>query len=414
MENVDLIDRLKLRVGYGETSNQAIAPYKTLGLLNTRPYNFDENYLTGYYISELPNKNLGWEYTTTWNYGLDFSILNSRLSGTLEYYNQHTKDILLRVNLPSTTGVPSYMANIGETRNSGIEFSLNGVILENHNGWNWEAGINLYHNKNELLSLTSGQKQDEGNWWFVGYPINVVYDHEKIGLWQEGDPHLDILEPGGNVGMIKVKYAGEYNADGTPVRKIDAEDRQIQELDPLFQGGFNTRVSYKGFDLNIVGGFKSGGKLISTLYGGTSYLNQLTGRHGNVDVDYWTPENTGAKYPRPGGIRSADNMKYANTMAMFDASYGKIRVITLGYNLPQDLIKKWGLERVRVYATVQNPFVLLSPYHNESGLDPESNSYGDENQAISGDNAQYKPRLPIVGYNTPSTRNFLFGINLTF
>ena len=412
--DVKWIDRLKLRVGYGETSNQAIDPYKTLGLLNTRPYNFDEQYLTGYYISELPNKKLGWEYTTTWNYGLDFSFLNNRLSGTFEYYNQHTKDILLRVNLPSTTGVPSYTANIGETRNKGFELSLNGVILDNYKGWNWELGVNLYSNRNELLGLTSGQMRDEGNWWFVGHPINVVYDYEKVGLWQAGDPHLDILEPGGNVGMIKVKYTGEYNADGTPARKIDTDDRQIIELDPKFQGGFNTRVTYKGIDLSVVGGFKSGGKLISTLYGGTSYLNQLTGRHGNVDVDYWTPENTGAKYPRPGGVLSGDNQKYANTMALFDASYVKIRVITLGYSLPQDLIKKWGLERVRIYATIQNPFVLFSSYNNESGLDPESNSYGDENQAVSGDNAQYEPRLPIVGYNTPSTRNFLFGINLTF
>ena len=414
MENLSLIDRLKLRVGYGETSNQAIDPYKTLGLLNTRPYNFDEQYLTGYYISELPNKKLGWEYTTTWNYGLDFSILNNRLSGTIEYYNQHTKDILLRVNLPSTTGVPSYMANIGETRNRGVELSLNGVILDNYNGWTWEAGVNLYTNQNELLSLTSGQKKDEGNWWFVGHPINVVYDHEKIGLWQEGDPYLSILEPGGNVGMIKVKYTGEYNADGTPTRKIDAEDRQILELDPKFQGGFNTRASYKGFDLNVVGGFKSGGRLISTFYGGTSYLNQLTGRHGNVNVDYWTPENTGAKYPRPGGILSADNQKYANTLALFDASYVKIRVITLGYSLPQKWLKHIGVERLRLYATAQNPFVLFSPYHSESGLDPESNAYGDEFQAISGSSAQYRPRLPIVGYNTPSTRNYLFGINITF
>jgi TonB-linked SusC/RagA family outer membrane protein len=408
------VNQLKLRVGFGETSNQAIDPYKTLGRLTARPYNFDETYLTGYYISELPNKNLGWEYTSTWNYGLDFSFLNKRLSGTIEYYKQHTKDILLSVLLPSTTGVPTYMANIGETSNKGFEFSLNGVILDDLNGWSWDAGINLYSNRNELLALTSGQERDTGNGWFVGHPINVVYDYQKIGLWQQGDPYLSILEPGGNVGMIKVLYTGEYNADGTPARNINADDRQITDLESDFQGGFNTRVGYKGLDLTVVGGFKSGGTLISTLYGGTSYLNNLAGRHGNVNVDYWTPENTDGKYPRPGGILSGDSPKYANTMALFDASYLKVRVITLGYTFNQKCIKSLGMENLRVYATVQNPFVLFSAYHDESGLDPESNSYGNENQAISGANAQYETRLPIVGYNTPSTKNYLFGLSITF
>jgi TonB-linked SusC/RagA family outer membrane protein len=410
----DWVNQLKLRVGYGETSNQAIDPYKTLGRLTARPYNFDETYLTGYYISELPNKNLGWEYTTTWNYGLDFSLFSKRLSGTIEYYNQHTKDILLSVNLPSTTGVPNYMANIGETQNKGFELSLNGVILDNFNGWTWDLGLNLYTNRNKLLALTSGQERDTGNGWFVDHPINVIYDYKKIGIWQQGDPYLNILEPGGNVGMIKVLYTGEYNADGTPVRNINADDRQITELEANFQGGFNTRVGYKGFDLTIVGGFKSGGTLISTLYGGTSYLNNLAGRHGNVDVDYWTPENTSGKYPRPGGILSGDSPKYANSMALFDASYLKVRVITLGYTFKQKCVKNLGIDNLRLYATVQNPFVLFSDYHSESGLDPESNSYGNENQAISGSNAQYQTRLPIVGYNTPSTKNYLFGLSITF
>jgi TonB-linked SusC/RagA family outer membrane protein len=408
------VNQLKLRVGYGETSNQAIDPYKTLGRLTARPYNFDETYLTGYYISELPNKKLGWEYTSTWNYGLDFSFLNKRLNGTIEYYAQHTKDILLSVRLPSTTGVPTYMANIGETQNKGFELSLNGVILDNFNGWSWDVGVNLYSNRNELLALTSGQERDTGNGWFVGHPINVVYDYKKIGIWQQGDPYLDILEPGGNVGMIKVLYTGDYNADGTPARKIDTDDRQITDLEADFQGGFNTRVGYKGFDLSLVGGFKSGGTLISTLYGGTSYLNNLAGRHGNVNVDYWTPENTSGKYPRPGGILAGDSPKYANTMALFDASYLKVRVITLGYTFNQKCIKSLGMDNLRVYATVQNPFVLFSDYNNESGLDPESNSYGNENQAISGANAQYQTRLPIVGYNTPSTKNYLFGLSITF
>ncbi|MDR0566997.1 MAG: TonB-dependent receptor [Prevotellaceae bacterium] len=414
MGGLSWLSALKLRVGYGETSNQAIDPYKTLGLLNTRFYNFGDSesgYATGYYVSELPNVGLGWEYTQTWNFGADFSLLNKRLSGTIEYYRQHTKDILLSVDLPSTTAVPSYMANIGETENNGFELSLNGVILDNLNGFTWEAGVNFYANRNKLLSLASGEEKNEGNWWFVGYPIDVIFDYKKVGIWQEGDPYLDILEPGGNPGMIKVEYTGEYNPDGTPVRQIGADDRQPQSMEPDFQGGFNTRLAYRGFDLSVVGAFKSGGTLISTLHGATSYLNNLNGRAGNVDVDYWMPNNPGGKYPRPGGLTSADSPKYANTLAYFDASYLKIRAITLGYDFDRRWLKNVGLSRLRLYATVQNPLVLFSPFHSESGMDPETNSYGDENQSVT---TQIQERLPIVGKNTPVTRNYLFGLSLTF
>lgn len=410
MENVNWLDNLKVRIGYGQTSNQSVPSYKTLGLLGTRPYNFGEANAVGYYVSELPNQALGWEYSETWNYGMDFSLFNNRLSGTVEYYVQDTKDLLLSVGLPSTSGVSSYMANVGKSQNKGFELSLNGTILDNVNGWTWDMGINLYANKNKLVSLASGQTRDENNWWFVGRPIDVIYDYEKIGLWQENDKYRDILEPGGNAGMIKVKYDGEYNADGSPTRKIGPEDRQILDVNPDFQGGFNTRVAYKGFDLSIVGAFKSGGTLISTLYSSSGYLNMMNGRRNNVKVDYWTPENIGAKYPKPGGIDSGDNPKYGSTLGYFDASYLKIRTITLGYDFKSHITKKLGVNKLRVYTTIQNPFVLFSPYHNESGMDPETNSYGDENQAVK----TYKQRLLVIGTNAPATRNYLIGLNVTF
>ncbi|TYP97243.1 TonB-linked SusC/RagA family outer membrane protein [Sphingobacterium allocomposti] len=412
MENVNWLDALKLRVGYGQTSNQSVDPYKTLGLLSTRPYNFGREFAIGYYVSELPNAALGWEYTTTWNYGLDFSVFNSRLRGTVEYYTQHTKDLLLSVGLPSTAGVGSYMANVGETQNKGFELSLDGLILNSENGWSWEAGVNFYLNRNKLLALSSGRLRDEANWWFVGHPIDVIYDYERVGLWQEGDPHLDILEPGGNVGMIKVKYTGEFNADGTPVRQINAEDRQIINTNPNFEGGFNTRVSYKGFDLGMVAAYRNGGVLISSLYSSSGYLNLLSGRRNNVKVDYWTPENTNAKYPKPGGIESNDNPKYGSTLGYFDASYLKVRTITLGYNFRNDgWLKQRGISGLRLYGTVQNPFVLFSPYHRESGMDPEPNSYGNENQAVT---TSFQERMLIIGTNTPANRNYMIGLNLTF
>ncbi|SHH69710.1 SusC/RagA family TonB-linked outer membrane protein [Flavobacterium defluvii] len=419
LKNVSWVNLLKLRAGYGETSNQAVSPYATLGALSTRPYNFGNTNSTGVYVTELPNPDLGWEYSTTWNYGLDFAFLNNRLSGTIEYYKTNTKDLLQRVNLPATSGVSSYVANVGETENKGYEIALNGVILDNPKGLSWTVGVNFYANQNKLVKLASGAQRDEANSWFVGYNINSIYDYEKVGIWQQGDPYMSILEPGPTgvndqgtvVGSIKVKYTGDFNPDGSPTRAINTSDRQIIETDPDFQGGFNTSLTYKGFDFSAVGAFKSGGVLISTLYGGNSYLNLLNGRRSNVDVDYWTPNNTDAEFPNPRGIRSGDNPKYISTMGYFDASYLKIRALTLGYTLDQEFMRSLGIEKLRLYFTAQNPFVLFSPYHKQSGMDPETNSYGDENQAVT---TSYQRRFLVIGTNTPSTRNFLFGLNLTF
>lgn len=423
MSKIGFVNALKLRVGYGETSNQAIAPYSTLGRLETRPYNFGPtNYGTGYYVSQLPNPELGWEFSKTINVGLDFALFKNRLTGSIEYYKTETEDILLSLGLPPTSGVTSYTANIGTVENKGFELSMNGVIIDNKNGWTWEAGVNFFVNNNKLTSLASGQTRDEANWWFVGHNINSIFDYKRIGLWNNSkdsaDGFLNVLEVGGNVGMIKVEYTGPRDANGRPTRAIGAEDRQILDVDPDFQGGFNTRVSFKGFDLGVVGFFRKGGILFSSIHGSSGYLNLLSGRRNNLNVDYWTPTNTDAKYPKPGGIVSSDNPKYGSTLSYFDGSFLKIRTITLGYDFNRSLIKNQNI-RLRMYFTAQNPFVLFSPFHKESGLDPETNSFGDQGQnvasggAISGNN-QLLRRLLIVGYNTPTTRNYIIGVNLNF
>ncbi|MFC3199396.1 SusC/RagA family TonB-linked outer membrane protein [Parapedobacter deserti] len=411
MQGIPQINMLKLRVGWGQTSNQAVATYSTLGALSTRPYNFGSDFAVGYFVNQLPSPHLGWEFSNTANFGLDFSLLNHRLSGTVEYYITKTKDLLLNKGLPPSSGVNSITENVGRTQNKGIELALNGTILDNRNGWTWEAGVNLYANRNLLVSLASGLDRNESNWWFVGHPIDVIYDFKRIGLWQEGDPHRNILEPDENtLGMIKVEYFGDYDENGVPTRAINGDyDRVPIDMQPNFQGGFNTRVAYKGFDLSAVGLFKSGGILNSSIYGSNGYLNLLNGRNGNIKVDYWTPDNTGAKYPNPEGPRSGDNLKYMSTMGYFNASFLKIRTLTLGYDFSQ--LRRSGVN-LRLYVTAQNPFVLFSPYHKESGMDPEPNSFGNENAAVNlSDNLR---RITTLGTNTPATRNYLIGVNLTF
>jgi TonB-linked SusC/RagA family outer membrane protein len=416
MKGVEWVNSLKLRAGYGQTSNQSVAPYATLGQLSVRPYNFGSTNANGYYVTVLPNPELGWEFSKTKNIGLDFTLFDSRLSGTVEGYVTNTNNLLLSVGLPSTSGVSSYTGNVGSTQNKGFEVSLNGVIINNKNGWSWEAGVNLYRNVNKIVSLASGQTRDESNWLFVGHPLNVIYDYKKVGIWQanEATAVKQYEGSGGQVGMIKVLYTGGHNADGSPSRIIGSDDRQILDADPKFQGGFNTKVTYKSIDLTVVGAFVNGGILNSTLYGSNGYLNLEDGRRGQIDINYWTPDNPGGQFPDPNGPKNSNNPKYGSTLGYFDGSYLKVRAITLGYNFEGKWMNRIGLKRLRIYATAQNPFVFFSPYYKQSGMDPEPNSFANDGANMAVAYGYGQRRLLTVGYNTPNTRNYLLGLNVSF
>jgi TonB-dependent starch-binding outer membrane protein SusC len=159
--------------------------------------------------------------------------------------------------------------------------------------------------------------------------------------------------------------------------------------------------------------FQNGGMLVSTLYSSNGYLNLLSGRRNNVKVDYWTPTNTNATYPKPGGKMSGDNPIYGSTLGYFNASYLKVQTLSLGYNFANmNWAKNVGITRARLYFMVQNPFVMFSPYYKETGMDPQTNSYGDQNAAVPLSSSLH--RILTVGTNTPETRNYLLGINLTF
>ncbi|WP_121196778.1 MULTISPECIES: SusC/RagA family TonB-linked outer membrane protein [Mucilaginibacter] len=416
MQNLSWVNSLKLRVGYGETSNQSVAPYATLGQLSVRPYNFGATNANGYYVTQLPNPDLGWEYSKTKNLGLDFSLFNNRLTGTAEAYITETDNLLLSVGLPATSGVSSYTGNVGSTSNKGFEITLNGVIINNKNGWTWEAGVNFYRNVNRITALASGQQQDVNNWLFVGHPLNVIYDYKKIGIWQASEAATvkQYEGPAGVPGMVKVLYTGTYNPDGSPTRNISAADQQVLDADPDFQGGFNTRVAYKAFDFSIVGAFVHGGILNSTLYGANGYLNLESGRAGQINIDYWTPDNPNAQFPDPASPKSSNNPKYGSTSGYFDASYMKIRAITLGYNVAGKWLKSAGIKKLHVYTTAQNPFIFFSPYYKLSKQDPEPNSYANDSSNMAVAYGSGQSRLLTVGYNTPSTRNYLLGLNVTF
>ena len=412
LSDVNAISQLKLRIGYGQTSNQSVDPYSTLGGLSQVPYNFGTVNKYGAYVTDLPNPELGWEYTKNYNFGIDFGFLDSRITGYLDLYKQKTSDVLYAVQLPQSSGVSNNVwQNVGATENKGFEFSISAQIIEprGKDGFGWDMDFNIYANRNKLVSLNSGVSQDIGNGFFVGHPFNVIYDYVNLGIIQEDEaPYLGTYAAG------KIKVDDISGPDGVPDGQITGDDRKILgSFEPDFAGGFSTRLYYKSFDFSIVSFFKSGGLLVSTMHMPHSYLSTNNGRRNSIKVDYWTPEHSSGTYPQPGNQSSADQDDWGSTLGYFDASFWKVRTISLGYTFDSSMLDNIGCKDGRIYFTCQNPFVLFSPYMDAGGLDPEATGTGPQgaNTSLTGG---LTSRVLSIGANTPPTRNFIIGLSVKF
>lgn len=416
LQNATFLSNLKLRLGYGTTGNQSTAPYSTLGSLGRVPYNFG-NPATGtygYLVTNLPNPNLGWEHTTTTNIGLDFGLINDRITGSIDLYQQQTVDILQNRSLPVTSGVPgTYVQNIGETEGKGIEIVLSGAVIESDDpsGFTWNIDLNYAVNREEITKLQAeGVTEDIGNGWFVGYPMDVIYDYKKLGIWQVGEESAATAAGNFQPGDVKL-----WDKDGSGV--IDATDRVVLgTLQPDWIGGLTNRFTFKGFDLSIVAFARVGGKLVSTLYQpNISFpINSLEGRRSGPQVDYWTPENPTNNYPKPGRGQTPFGPNNGSMLGYFDGTYVKIRTISLGYSVPTDWLGRTGLSSVRAYVMVQNPFkAFFSDYVDAGGLDPESTGRGGAANVGFNSATGAGARLTVQP-NTPLTRSVIFGVNIKY
>ncbi|GCC50320.1 TonB-dependent receptor [Chryseotalea sanaruensis] len=415
MNSQDVVSSLKLRFGTGRTSNQAVNPYASLGSLASEPYNYGNNGLYGFFVNALPNPDLRWEFTTTTNVALDFGLFQNRLTGTVELYKQNTEDILQRVSLPNTSGVASVVKNVGKTENKGFELMLNSVNVESSEagGFNWYSDLNIFLNRNEVVELANGVTQDITNGWHVGHPIDAIFDYEKIGVWQTGETGAPA---GFNTGEIKIKDQNtDNNGDGEidgPDGIIDAKDRVILgSAQAKWSGGLTNRFTYKGFDLSVVLFWRVGGMLVSTFYQSniSNPINSLEGRRNGPKVDYWTPSNPTNAYPSPGLGQVPD---FGSTLGYFDATYMKIRTISLGYNLPTSWLGKTGISKCHLYVQAQNPFkAFFSDYVKAGGLDPETSGAGGSVTEGFGPNGTN--RLTVQP-NTPPTKSFIVGINIKY
>ena len=420
----NVVSSLKIRGGYGKTSNQSVAAYSSAGNLASNFYNFGPignagSAANGYFLNSLANQNLTWEFTKQANIGLDFSLLKNRISGSIDVYDQRTDHILQVVNLPYTNGATQYTANEGKTKGKGLEISLSSVNLKSGNSFTWETDFNISFTRDKIVALHDGLTQDIGNNWFVGQPFNVIYDVKKTGIWQTSEAAQAAVY-GQLPGQIKIE---DLNNDS----KINASDMQIiGNFEPKFTSGITNRFKYKGFDLSFVTNARIGQKILVPYlsadgsaqgypFFGNSRVNQWK-------VDYWTPTNPTNAFPAPDAAN--DKQIYASTLAVQDGSFIKMRSINIGYNFSSDMLKGTGISSLRVYATCFNPFIIYSPLVSSGlGIDPEGNATGGivassvagTNPTAGGGNAGTSTSRAITSnLNNPPTRTFQLGISAKF
>lgn len=414
MKELTFISNLKLRGGWGISGNRNVGAYATLGALSSGYYNFGTTtagQALAYTVTSLPASDLGWQSTAQSDFGLEIGLLDNRITGSFDIYKQNTKDILLSVNLPQSNGAGSALKNLGKTEGSGFESSLTFDIIRNKNGFNWSSDLTYFFNREKITQLTTPTELDnKGNFWFVGEPLTVIYDYNKIGIWQQSDKDDGTLakqtSPVQVPGEIRVE-----DVDGNG--KIDANDRKvIGNFQPQWEGGFTNRLSFKGFDLSIVTYARMGMKVLVPYLAGTSgggsgfgFLNQ--GRSNQLVMDYWTTDNPTNAFPRPnagGGVRD-----FTSTTQYQDGSFIKVRSINLGYTIPTKVLSRMGISSARIYLNTTNPFILYSPLvRDKLAIDPEGNGYGN---TIQGGNFN---RVISVNLNNPPVRQFTLGVNLKF
>ncbi|HMK17793.1 MAG TPA: TonB-dependent receptor [Chitinophagaceae bacterium] len=351
MNGLGWINDLKLRIGAGVTGNSAIAPYATQGPATSLFYPFYTSSTAGSIPnSTLANQELGWEKTTQYNIGVDFSLFKNRISGSVDVYTSNTSDLLLQRNIPTVTGFNTTFANIGETANTGVDITLTTVNVRQKD-LTWTTTTTAAWQKEHIVTLSNGKQNDISNTWFIDQPIGVIYGYKALGLWQPGDKtEMQAFNANGNAfsaGNVRVEDVnGDHKIDGNNDRQIIGWTR------PRWIVGMTNTVTYKQLEFSIF------------LYGRLNYMYNYGGetepaRYVTREVNYYTENNPNAEFQKPifnaGG---APLDPYYASLGYLHASFIKIRNISLGYNFKP--IAKAGVSNLRIYFQVQNPGMLYS------------------------------------------------------
>lgn len=382
------VNNMKLRVSYGITGNANIPYYGGTSVLSANNYIFGNAIFQGFAPANSPNKDLSWESTSTTNLGLDLSLFGSKLNIAIDAYQSETKDLLLNVTVPATSGFTSALQNIGKIRNRGLEvmFSTNQSFAC---GLNWEGSLALSTNKNEVVALAPGQKQilyrsglndasyivkvGESLGSFYGYKVNGIFTSQEQF---DSTPHLE----GQKQGVGDFIYE-DVTGDG----KVDANDRTIiGNANPKFTWGLNNTLRWKNFDLGFGLEGKHGGKIFNATH---RYLAEAWGN--NLAI-YGTKDA-----PRSVWAYGTKSHTRPSTWHVEDASFIRVRNISLGYTFRN----LFGINMLRIYASATNPFTFT----DYSGYNPEVSNKGGSAITAGEDFGNY-----------PVSKSFTFGLNVSF
>ena len=391
--NIDAIDQLKVRLSYGATGNQGIMSEESLGVAEYNPYVFGNTVVSGSSSSSrLRNPGLKWETTTTLNAGVDFGFFGNRFRGTIEYYKTNTSDLLLDRQLASSTGFTNTRFNVGELQNTGVEITLNNSIISTKD-FSFDLGLIWSTNDNEIISLT-GETQvdpDTGEEYFIdinssvgrlsiGESSNSLWIPQYAGIYQAADFLAGspiTPEIGAKAGHIRVI---DQNNDGL----IDIEDNVFIDTNPDWYGSVNGTIRYKNLDLFMDWYILQGATRInSVLANGEFWKASLNG----PIVPYYTDASPSTVYPKANA--TAAWLKHLNSFAAQDASYIRLRTLSIGYNFGKGINSLLNTKSGRVYFTGTNLFTFT-------------------------DFLSYSPEQDLAAGVFPETQNITLGFKLNF
>jgi len=359
---------LKVRAAYGASGNRTIGRYATLArVAGSFSYvDANGNPLFGQSIASLANPDLQWETTTGLNLGIDFSILKSRLSGSIDYYNNETNDVLFEVNLPQIARFPIIPVNLGRLKNNGIDLTISSANIDRGN-WRWTSTFNFSRNRDEIVELLGFDNNEDGReddiidaGLFIGESINTIFDYEITGKLYQLDEEIP---SGFDVGSLKIR---DLDGDGI----ITPADRTvIGYQDPNFRFSIQNEVQFKGFTLRV---------FINSIQGGDRYylgedmltswnnINSETVFDHNFPrgVDYWTPNNPDAKYQKL-FINVSDGLQGTRYTSR---GFVRLQDVSLSYNLPSFILDNSFINRAKIYISGKN----VATWTDFPGWDPET------------------------------------------
>jgi TonB-linked SusC/RagA family outer membrane protein len=396
MKNINAVNHLKLRAGYGVIGNQTQRYFSIARVDPNASYVFGDVSQTsfGQQVTTLGNDNLKWERTKGLNVGIDFTVMNNRLTGNLEYFNTKTTDLLFSVAVPNITGFSQFRTNLGEINNTGWEVGLTGKIINNKD-FNWTSTFNIWGNNNEIKHLTGVDANGDGkeddivsSGLFIGKSLSAIFDYKADGIYQLGEARL----PGFQEGSLKVV---DLDKSGT----ITAGDRMfLGKRDPAYRMSLYNSIGYKGFSLSFFLNSVQGGKDGYRENNVRLYFREDNSIRNNDlrGVEYWSPRTPDAKYPRiiTGTHSTIEPALYESR------SFIRLQDVSLAYNFSAKILNKIKAQAISIYVSGKN----LATWTDWEGWDPEVTSVNGagENQGR------------IVTDGRPVLRGFTVGLHITY